>query len=231
LKSKKNIVYEETGKIIYYEEEEDCFLIDYNDEVELNSKEKVKIKNIGAKHTAANSFFLDFLNAYNISTGYKKVVENSILINKHYRFPFYIKILNILDKRSAKIFNKLDGEILQIPLLTFHFGNQNDNLISENHLISLEQCLLEDIKIMKRLCSKVNAVMKSYFERRNVILAELNCFFGKEEERIFVVDDFTSLSIKILQNNNSEININPYKIKTAEEIKNYADIIHNLVSN
>jgi len=231
LKSKKNIVYEETGKIIYYEEEDDCFLIDYTDEVEINSKEKVKIKNIGIKHTIASSFFLDYLNAYNISTGYKKVVDNSILMNKHYRFPFYINILNILDKRSAKIFNKQEGQILQIPLLSFHFGNLADNLISENHLISLEQCLLEDIKIMKRLCSKVNAVMKSYFERRNTFLAEFNCCFGKEDERIFVVDDFTSLSLKVLQDNNNDTIINPYKIKTVEEIKNYTDFINSLVSN
>ena len=230
MKSKKNILYEETGKIIYYEEDDDYFLIDYTDDVEINSKEKVKIKNIGSKFTITNSFFLDYLNAYNISTGYKKVVDNSILINKHYRFPFYVKILNILDKRSAKIFNKQDGAALQIPLMTFHYGNLIDNLITENHLISLELCLLEDIKIMKRICSKVNAVIKSFFERRNTILAEFNCYFGKDDERIFIVDDFTPLSLKILQGNTNGNSVNPYKIKTIEEFKNYSDFIQSLIS-
>ncbi|MCX6149824.1 MAG: hypothetical protein NTX22_04800 [Ignavibacteriales bacterium] len=231
MKSKKNIVYEETGKIIYLCEDENYFSIEYTDDVNLNSKEIVKIKNIGAKFTLSNSFFLDYLNAYNIQTGYKKVEENSIVLNKHYQFPFYIKILNIIDKRTAKIFNKQEGSNLQIPLLTFHFGNSPDNMISENHLMALELCLLEDIKVMKRICSKVNAVLKSFFERRNTTLAEVNCYFGKEDEKVFIVDDFTPLSLKILQTNSNGNTINPYKIKSAEDIKNYSEFLLTLISS
>ena len=156
---------------------------------------------------------------------------NSLTFSKHHRLPFYIKILNLLDKRTAKIFDKQEGTFLQIPLLTFHYGNLQDNFISENHLISLDICPLEDTKMMKRLCSKVNAVLKSFCERRNTTLAEFNCHFGKDNDKILVVDDFTPSSLKILQNNSGNSSIHPYKIKSSEEIKNYSEFIQSLISS
>lgn len=231
MKSKKNIIYEETGKIIYQNEDENDLFVEYSDDIDLNPKEKVRIKNIGNICLNTNSFFLDYLNAYNIPSALKKMTDNILVFAKYFRLPFYIKILNLLDKRSAKIFDKQDGIFLQIPILTFHYGNSADNFISESHLISLDICPLEDIKMMKRICSKVNAVLKSFCERRNTTLAEFNCYFGKENDKILVIDDFTPMSLKIIQNNAGNASINPYKIKSAEEIKNYSEFIQSLISS
>ena len=75
MKSKKNIIYEETGKIIYQNEDENNVFVEYTDEADLNPKEKIRIKNLGEIFISTNSFFLDYLNAYNIPTAFKKLVQ------------------------------------------------------------------------------------------------------------------------------------------------------------
>jgi hypothetical protein len=47
LKSKKNIIYEETGKFIYQNEDDNILILEYTDDVDINPKEKARVKNIG----------------------------------------------------------------------------------------------------------------------------------------------------------------------------------------
>jgi len=85
-------------------------------------------------------------------------------------------------------------------------------------LIAFDVCAVEEFKMMKRICSKLNAVLKSFFERRNSILTEVSCNFGKCDDKIFIVGDFTPKSLKI-----SSENINPYDLQTTSKFKKYID--------
>ncbi|MGE5350740.1 MAG: phosphoribosylaminoimidazolesuccinocarboxamide synthase, partial [Acidobacteriota bacterium] len=192
------------------------------------SRTEAKIKDLGEKHLIINSFFLDYLNAYNVPTGYKKVEDNSLVLQKHSTYPFSITISNIIDKRTSKIFDKPDGTFLVLPVFEYRYGSSKDNLITESHLISLDILPIEELKVIKRICTKVNAVLKSYFERRNSFLAEVSCYFGKDEDKIFIVDDFTPVSLKVLPLDPGQKNINPYKIKTSADYKDYAEFILSL---
>ncbi len=87
------------------------------------------------------------------------------------------------------------------------------------------------LKLINRICSKVNAVLKSFFERRNFCLAEVTLGFGKHEDKIFLVDDFTPRSLKIIPSDKeSKKYLDPYKLDTAAEVKNYTDHLLNLMS-
>ena len=122
---------------------------------------------------------------------------------------------------------------MSIPIFEFHYGIGKDTLISESHLIAFDLCNYEDLKLITRICSKVNAVLKSFFERRNEILTEVICNFGKAEGKVFLIDDFTPRSIKIIPQNHEKNGkwINPYKLTTPSEVKNYTNHIFNLMSS
>lgn len=223
LKSNKNILQEEIWENNYIDKENNTFIIEYSDYIKLNRR-KTKIEEIGNKFAQINAFFLDYLNAYNIPTGFISTQKNRIILNNHIRFLFEITILNVINSRMAGLFGKNEGEILSIPVFEFRIGNSEDNFVNESHLISLDLCTNEEIKIIKRICSKINAVLKSFFDRRNCILAEYKCSFGKESEKIFVVNNFTPKSLIIMTNN-----INANKINKPGEFRNYTDFIFNLI--
>jgi phosphoribosylaminoimidazole-succinocarboxamide synthase len=208
--------------------------IQYPDYLIFEKDTKVKVKSLGEKFSSLNSFFFDYLKEYHIPVAFLKNENNNKLrFIEHKKFPFYVKILNNIDKRTAKIFDKKEYESLNLPLFEYHYGNGKESLVSESHLIAFSLCNYEDLKFINRVCSKINAVLKSFFERRNFLLAEVLCCFGKAEDKVYLVDDFTPRSLKVIPLNyqNNEKWINPFRFSTSSEIKKYTDCLFNLMSS
>ena len=211
---KKNLPFDEQG----YQ------LVEYEDYFFPQKSKKVTSKELGEKIASINSFFFEYLKGYNIPCAFvKKTGRKNLLFLKYTEFPFKIRILNAADKRIAKIFSIKTGSALDLPVLEYHFGDSKDSMITESHLISFNLCSYDDLKLMNRLCSKINAIIKSFFERRNEFLVELTCGFGKFEGKIFLIDDFSPISIKILKNESDGKLPDPYKIETPAQMKKYSD--------
>ena len=205
-------------------------LYQYLDSYSPDGKIKIKCKGLGEKFVSINSFFLDYLKEYHLPIAFvKSYTKNSLRYLKHENLNFYIKILNLCDKRTAKIFDKKESEPLMLPLFEYHYSNGKDSMISEAHLISFDLCSVEDLKIIKRLCSKVNAILKSYFERRNSTLAEVSVYFAMIEEKIYLIDDFTPNSLKVIPSDKNLNVADPFNLRSAQSIKHYTDYLHNHV--
>ncbi|MBK9099559.1 MAG: hypothetical protein IPM14_15895 [bacterium] len=206
-------------------------LIDYKD-VFLNQKsKKITAKGFGEKTASLNAFFLDYLKGYNIPSAYQKRTDKyNLQFIKVTELPFRVKILNNADKRISKLFSVKNLSQLELPVQELHYGDSKDTIVTESHLISFNLSTYDDIKFIYRLCSKINAIVKSFFERRNVSLVELTCIFGKFEGKIFLIGDFSPMSMKIIDNTEIDTLPNPYKIETFAQMKKYTDILVKLTS-
>lgn len=206
-------------------------MIEYLDSFLINDSKKVKVKDLGKKVALTNAFFFDYLKEYHIPTTFLRKDDNAALkFSVSKELPFRIKILNSADKRNSKIFGIKEGTELNLPVFEFHYGCGKESIISESHLIAFDLCNPEDMKLITRICSKINAVLKSFFERRNEILAEVCCHFGKHEDKVFLIGDFSPASIKIFPKEDSGKWINPYKLASAAEVKKYTDHLFNIAS-
>jgi len=207
-------------------------LVEYPDFIEDDKKKKIRVKGLGEKFAAVNSFFLDYLKEYHIPVAFvKNQSKTSLKFLNYQKFPFYIRIYNAADKRTARIFNKKEFELLNLPLFELHYGNGKDSLITESHLISFDLCTYEELKLINRICSKVNAVLKSYFERRGKVLAGMDCCFGKADDKIYVVEDFTPKSLKVIPHEMDNKFLDPNKITTPSQLRKYTDHLFKLTSS
>jgi phosphoribosylaminoimidazole-succinocarboxamide synthase len=208
----------------------DLRLIEYSDFFITSKNKKVSAKSFGEKSALLNSFFLEFLKGYNIPSAFvKKANSRSLQFLKFTEFTFSVKILNSADVRTAKIFSIKPGSPLELPIQEYHFGDSKDSVITESHIISFNLCSYDELKIINRLCSKINAIVKSFFERRNVSLVELTCLFGKFDGKIYLIGDFSSLSIKV-GTQNLDVKLDPYKIETFAHMKKYTDYLIKLTN-
>jgi phosphoribosylaminoimidazole-succinocarboxamide synthase len=123
-----------------------------------------------------------------------------------------------------------EGSELNLPIFEFHYGCGKESVISESHLIAFDLCSPEHMKLITRICSKINAVLKSFFERRNEALAEVCCHFGKHDNKVFLVGDFSPASLKIFPKDESVKWTNPYKLSSASEVKKYTEHLFNIAS-
>ena len=206
-------------------------IIEYDDYFYNGRNQKVKVKDLGKKFASINSFFFDYLKEFNIPCAYiKKTGNKSLLFIKYSPLSFTVKILNSADKRISKIFSVKQGENLALPVMEYHFGNIKDSIISESHLISFNICTYDDLKFINRLCSKINAVVKSFFERREESVAEFSCNFGKYEGKIYLTNDFSPTGLKIYKLNEDGKLPDPYKIETAGQMNKYTDHLYNFTN-
>jgi phosphoribosylaminoimidazole-succinocarboxamide synthase len=224
LKSNKKILQEEIGEKIYLDTTGNACIVEFRDVIKLNNR-RTKLYEIGNKIAGINAFFMDYLNAYNIPTAYIKIFENKIYLYNHNKFLFNIKIINKVNSRLARLFNKKDDECLSIPIFEFQAGYSEDNLVNESHLISFDLCTNEELKFIKRMCSKVNAVLKSFFERRNCNLEEYTCSFGKDGDKIMLLNSFDPVYFKVSANNTK-----PFSTGKPGEFKNYIEFLVNLIT-
>jgi phosphoribosylaminoimidazole-succinocarboxamide synthase len=207
-------------------------IVEYPDYFFPVQNKKVKVKDLGQKFAAINSFFYEYLKKYHIPCAYvKSNKNNSLLYLNVQQLPFSVKILNAADKRTAKIFSINEGTKLELPVFEYHYGDSKDSIVSESHLISFEICTNEELKLINRICSKLNAVMNAFFERRGETVSEVTCSFGKCENKIYLVDDFSPLSLKVFTNGKSNNLANPYSLKTSSEMRKYTDFLYNITNS
>ena len=206
-------------------------IVEYHDYFITSKNKKVAVKHFGEKTALLNSFFFEYLKEYNIPSAFlKKEGSKKIQLLKVDEFPFQIKIINAADVRTAKIFLTKTGTALPLPIIEYHYGDAKDSVIGESHIISFDLCSYEDLKLINRLCSKLNAIIKSFFERRNISLVELTCRFGKFEGKIFLIDDFSPMSIKLSSNKAEDKLPDPYKIETAAQMNKYSEFLLKLTN-
>ena len=212
-------------------DEQNYSRVEYSDYFLSSQNKKIKVKDLGKKFASINSFFFDYLKEYHVPCAFiKSHQDNSLVYVKYGELKFSVKILNSCDKRTAKIFSIKEGDSLDLPVFEYHYGNSKNSLISESHLIAFDICSNEDLKVINRICSKVNAVLKAFFERRNETVAEVTCYFGKFENKIYLVNDFSPLSLKIFPNGNSQKWADPYHLNTSNEMRKYTDFLFNITS-
>ncbi len=197
----------------------------------LIDKTKSKIKDIGIKVTELSTYFFEYLTGYQVPTAYvKRDADNILKFVDYSEYKFLVKILNHSDKRIAKIFGIKENTELKLPVYEFRYGDTKDNLINESHILSFDLCNSEDLKVILRISSKINAVLKSFFERRNEVLTELDLRFGKFQDKIYVCGDFSPFGIKVFPINDNPKWTDPNKLNSASEIKKYTEFLYNIVS-
>lgn len=206
-------------------------IVEFLDYYKINSQKRAKVTDLGEKVTALHTHFFDFLKEFHIPVAFSnREDKNSIKYIKYENLLFNVKILNSADKRTAKIFSIKEGTPLDLPIFEFHYGNYKESLISDSHLITFNLCNADDLKMVNRICSKINAVLKSFFERRNYILAEVSCTFGKIDEKIFLTGNFSPESLKVFPIEEMPKWKDPYKLTTAANIKAYTDHLIKIIS-
>jgi phosphoribosylaminoimidazole-succinocarboxamide synthase len=211
LKGKNKIVTEMTF--------DDFFVID--------EKIKKKIKDYGVLSAKVNAFFHEYVKEYHIPTAFEHTLENGNLkFSSVTVLPVYIKILNASNNDIEKVFSLTKNTPLQVPVFENYLSEDSNYQLNDHHIISFNILPLADFKMMGRIATKVNVILKSFFERRNLLLSEMNCTFGKCGEKVVLLGQFSPHLIKLLPKDEPE---NEFELSTPSSIKKYLELFQESV--
>jgi len=198
---KKELLYEGKSKKLYMTDQHDQLIQQFKDEVIAGTgKKKAKIKNKGAMNCQLSTYLFKYLESYHVPTHYIDTIsETEMLVKKAEIIPIEIVVRNIAAADLVKNYGIEEGKVLEYPVIEHYLkDNKKNNLfINEYHAFAFNYATPDDMKTISRISSKVNAILKSFFQRRNIDLVDFKLEFGKFKGKIILADEISFDSCRL----------------------------------
>ena len=223
--SSKKLLDEAGAKKIYEGESEDQLILAFNDNlIDTDGKLIGKIRGKGAKNNDISSQIFEYLESYNVLTHFiSKLSDKEMQVKKSEKLPLTIIASNAVDKSLSKRFGMEEGSLLKSPVVEYYYNNDKlkNPILNESHINALNLISQEEIHYLGRTVAKVNAILKSFFERRKMILVELRLTLGRYKNYLLVGDELSPDTCKfwsINGDNNIDKDVFHYDKGKVEDI-------------
>lgn len=190
---KKKKIYEGKAKILYDTEDGHYLIQQFKDDATaFNGKKKGTIANKGAINNQISGHLFRYLSSYHIPTHYVDMHnENSMIIHQLKMIPIEVVVRNIAAGSLLKRSKYKEGEVLAGPLVEYFLKDdaKNDPQLTREEILAQELCTAEELDELTRMALKINAVLKSFFERRRLKLVDFKLEFGHNKDGRIVLGD------------------------------------------
>lgn len=199
----------------------------YTQVVTTTTGKKIRYKQLPEHNCIIESSVYEFLQSFNIPVAYTGKVDATTLefINTDdYRFG--IKISNLVDNRISNALQLPLWEQFAIPVLEYFPVSDCKIRLTANHILSADLIEGEELKALNRLASKINALLRAYFERRDYVLSSFTCMFGKSADKVHLVGSFTAPSLQLLKKSQiQELPPDILNFQNGKQLKTYVENI------
>ena len=193
--TKRKLLHDSGTKKTYHADLEDQLLLVFTDNLPAeDSGLPVKVRGKGALNNTFSSLIFEYLQSYNILTHFiSKSADKEMQIKNLDILPVDIVIYNGAGKSLSKKYGFKEDIILAVPVIEYMYKNEKlkNPLINETHLGALELLTPEELIFFNRMIAKTNAVLKSFFERRQLFLVELSLNIGRFKGNLYIGDEIS----------------------------------------
>lgn len=194
---KGKLLHEGNGKKIYATQETGRLILHFKDDIPPWMKSKTKtVKGKGSINASVCETLMRFLNSYHVATHFQETIRPAeLLVQALDMIPIHVQIWNFASGSLIKRFHMKKGAPLEFPILEYYLKDSSlgNPMVNEDHAYTLGYASPEAMKTIDIMARKVNAVLKSFFNRRRLTLVELNLEFGRGAEDQIILGDEISL--------------------------------------
>jgi phosphoribosylaminoimidazole-succinocarboxamide synthase len=186
---KGKILVEGLSEKIYSTNDPEHNIIILKNEIAIGGSKTKTIKNLGQNVTAITKKLFKFLEGYNVHTYLTKVLKpNEVLVKNLQMIPVKLILWNFSSESFSRRFKMKEGEELRCPVLEFYINDEKSKeiMINADHACAFEIAMPEEIQMIDQISRKINAVLKDYFERRNLKLAHFCLEFGRFQDQLLI---------------------------------------------
>ena len=184
----KKALYEDESKKVFETDADDQLMLSFTDTIiSLDGKKKGKMRGKGNINNAIAAHLFEYLESFHIRTHFiSKINEREMQIRKTEKIPISVKINNFATADLTKRFGFEKNATLPVPVVEYYYEQEklNNPVINDTHAASLGIASEDDMRTIMHDSLKINALLKPFFERRNINLVGLTLSFGKYKGRI-----------------------------------------------
>ena len=104
-------------------------------------------------------------------------------------------------------------------------------MILESHAYAFEYAAPEEMKYISRMTSKINAVLKSFLERRNIKLIDYKLEFGRLRSTLYLADEITPDTCRLWDISSGTLDDTYFNLESSKAEKSYREICDRLTVN
>jgi phosphoribosylaminoimidazole-succinocarboxamide synthase len=192
---KRELIYEGRAKKLYQTERPELIVQEFSDDASFfDGKKKAKVKNKGALNNQISSYLFEYLEGYHIPTHFvQQLSECEMLVKRLEIIPFEVVARNTASGSLSASYGLKDGIDLPHAILEHYLKGDHlpRPLLNEYHVLAMGLATPEELKLVNRMASKVNVVLKSFFERRSLKLVDFTLEFGRQSGKILLGDEIS----------------------------------------
>jgi len=199
LKKKKKI-FEGKSKKLYETDDPEEIILEFKDEI-VTRKGEIKgvLKGKGIINNQISEYLLEYLSGFHIATHFvKKISNRDMLIKQLEMIPVEIVVRNIAAGEFCNRYGLVKGKELDFPIIEYFLKGNKNPMINTTHILSFGYAKLDEIRTIERLSSKINAVLKSFFMRRQFKLIDFKLEFGRFKNKLLIGDEISLDTCRLL---------------------------------
>ena len=198
---KKELLHEGKAKRIYATDDPNFVVQEFKDVISaFDGDKKSDMAGKGEFNNQISSFLFDYLRNYHIPNHFvQKISANEMLVKKLKMIPIEVVMRNIAAGSLVKRYGIKEATLLDYPIFELYLkdDSRHDPMISDSHAYAFGLCTPEQMRTINRITSKVNAVLKSLFDRRGLVLVDFKLEFGRKGKEIFLADEISPDTCRI----------------------------------
>ncbi len=205
-KEKRLILSRGRSKILYSLPQDDILLAEFRSELGVDGKKIFKIKDRPKIAAELQAFIFAYLETYQIPTHFFSQNGSELLIKRLSVIPVEVTVRNIASQSFAKRFKHFKTkQQLDFPVFEYLLQDESgEHFVNDSHLYALQYVTPDEFRTMNRLASKIDAVMKSFMERRGFTLVDITMKFGKYKGVIMLGDEISPENMTVIDNTTGE---------------------------
>jgi phosphoribosylaminoimidazole-succinocarboxamide synthase len=147
-----------------------------------------------------STFIMQYLENYHVPTHFvERISQTEMVVRRIKMYGIQVAVYNVATDGLTQRFALDEGRVLDYPIIEYHLKapNLGNPMINESHALALGYAEAGALKTIDRIASKTNAVLKSLFERRGLLLVEFRLELGNSGEHIYIADEITPDTCRI----------------------------------
>ena len=230
----RKLLHQGTTKKLFETDSEEEIILQFSDkEFEFDGERKAGFKGKGKLRSLMTSLIYEYLGSYNIPTHFiKKGDDAEIRVKKLKMIPLRVVVRNFAAGSLSDRFQLEEGTELKYPVIEYYLKDRKLNypMISESHAYAFGYASPEEMKYIVRLASKINAVLKSYFDRRKMKLIDYQLEFGRYKNQLMLADEITADTCRLWQvKPDGSLDQNYFRYEGKKAKSSYEEIYNRLV--
>ena len=184
---KATLAYEETGVKVWTTDDEQYYIREYTDDAPSpDGQGVVAIAGKGQANARISIECFAMLEKNGVATHIQDLAgENSLSVQKLVILPMQVRCHNVAAGNLARRVDVPDGQVLPVPLVEFRLKPEalNNPRYNYEHVTVSMDVSDGEVKVVQARAIEINALLKEFFYKRGIVLADCALEFGRDSTR------------------------------------------------